>query len=175
MPAMTVFALALCLTFAAGAGTVLAKSAMPKLFKSTTYRPLGCGDPEAPCVKGKTTSARNKLSSLTFSVPPLSFDFVHGSDVCPDQNHGTPTIGKRTAVQFDKDGKFSFEQVVTQSGESMTGSGVKTSVDVVWKISGKIVTKYGFRVTPKYVSSGPCTASRVPTLRGVFYASHGEG
>src|SRR5205085_638069 len=125
--ALTVFALALCLTFALGAGTSQASKATPKLFKSTTYKPLGCGrEPEPPCVKGKTSSVRNKLSSLTFLVMPLSFDFVQGSDACPDQNHGTFIIGKRSsAVQFDKDGKFSFEQSVIQSGESMTGSGVK--------------------------------------------------
>jgi hypothetical protein len=169
------FAVVLCLTLVLGSSTVVAKDKpTPRLFKNTTYKPLGCGGEDEPCVKGKTTSVKNKLSLLTFSVPPLSFDFVQGSDLCPDQNHGKLSIGKRSAVQFDKDGKFSFEQAVTQSGESMTGSGVKSSVDVTWKITGKIITKYGFRITPKYVSSGACTVARVPTLRGVFYASHGE-
>src|SRR4051794_37099278 len=75
MTALTVFALALSLTFAVSVGTSPAKKATPKLFKSTTYKPLGCGrEPEPPCVKGKTSSVRNKLSSLTFLVRPISFD-----------------------------------------------------------------------------------------------------
>lgn len=176
MTALTLFALALSLTFAGSVGTSLAKKATPKLFKSTTYKPLGCGSgPEPPCVKGKTSSVRNKLSSLSFLVTPLSFNFVQGSDACPDQNHGAFIIGKHSAVQFDKDGKFSFEQSVIQSGESMTGSGVKAEVAVIWKVTGKIQSKYGFNVTAKYVSSGACTVTSASTPRPISYWSHGEG
>jgi hypothetical protein len=174
MTTLAVFALALCLTLAVGVGAVSAKKATPKLFKNTTYKPLGCGGEEDPCVKAKTTSVKNKLSLPTFRAPPLAFDFVQGSDVCPDQNHGETTIGKHSAVQFDKSGKFSFQEVVVQPGESMTGSGVKTSVPVTWKVTGRIITKYSIAVEVKYVSSGPCTASRLPTPRPLHYASHGE-
>jgi hypothetical protein len=176
--ALTVFALALSLTFAVSVGTSTAKKkATPKLFKNTTYKPLGCGfEPEPPCAKGKTSSVRNKLSSLTFLVRPLSFDYVAGSDACPEQGNDVFPIGKHSApVQFDKDGKFSFEQSVIQSGDSMTGSGVKAKVAVIWKVTGKLQSKYGFDVTVKYVSSGPCTISNVPTMRPVPYYSHGEG
>jgi hypothetical protein len=167
------FALALCLTLALSAGTVSAKKATPRLFKNITYRPLGCGGDD-PCVKGKTTSVKNKLSLLTFRVPPIAFDYVQGSDVCPDQNHGDFSMGKRSNVQFDKNGKFSFEQAVIQSGKSMTGSGVDAEVAVTWKITGKILTKYMFSVDAKFVSAGACTTGFAPKPRAVNYASHGE-